>query len=665
MTDVPRIRTRTYAVDLLLGTVALGVLGVVWAHAGVGFGGTGVDELFSRWVNAAVFVAAGLACSLHAGFRRGPIAWLVVGIGLLSFAGGNLVYGFAPDLEAVPVPSISDPLWLGVYPCEYIALLLLTRRRVGRTLLATRLDGLVSGLAIAAVLACVSLPAALAGSSGEPLAARLTNLAYPVADLILLGAVVSAVALSGWRFDRLWVLLAAAILSWEAADLIYLLGVGGTIGNTADALVMTGGIGLAAAARSDRGTTQTITPSERGLYVPIGFGIVALGVLALDPVLHLEIAALALASLSIALVLARMALALRENRGLLRASQMDATTDALTGLSNRRKLQQDLGALVAGDEVERHVLVLLDLNGFKTYNDSYGHGAGDALLARLGTTLDDSFGAAATTYRMGGDEFCVLAPAPEDVDAFTRRCAEALSTHGDGFSITAAHGVVSIPQEATEPSRALAIADARMYRDKNAGRPPAAKQSAGVLIAVIEERAPGLAHHVNAVAALACAIGLELGLDAEELEALACGAALHDIGKMAIPEAILEKPGELSAAEWELIKQHTLIGERILTAAPALHRSAQLVRSSHERVDGCGYPDGLAGDAIPLGSRIILVADAFDAMTSKRAYGPTLSESDALAELRRCAGSQFDPRVVEAATRAVADRSSNATARAA
>ena len=139
-----------------------------------------------------------------------------------------------------------------------------------------------------------------------------------------------------------------------------------------------------------------------------------------------------------------------------------------------------------------------------------------------------------------------------------------------------------------------------------------------------------------------------------ELEALRHAAALHDIGKMAIPDSILEKPGPLSEAEWALIRQHTLIGERILAAAPALERSGRLVRSSHERIDGTGYPDGLAAADIPLGSRIIFVADAFDAMVSSRSYGATLSHADALAELRRCAGTQFDPAVVAAFERVIA-----------
>jgi putative nucleotidyltransferase with HDIG domain len=254
----------------------------------------------------------------------------------------------------------------------------------------------------------------------------------------------------------------------------------------------------------------------------------------------------------------------------------------------------------------------------------------------------------------------VLAPLRESLADFSAHCAAALATHGDGFTITAAHGAVLLPDEGRDADAVLALADARMYGQKNAGRPPAALQSADVLMAVVAERAPALASHVTAVCEHACAVAAELGLTGCELEALRHAASLHDIGKMAIPESILEKREPLSGSEWALIRRHTIIGERILAAAPALERSARLVRSSHERMDGQGYPDALAAADIPLGSRIILVADAFDAMRSERSYGSALSEADALAELRRCAGTQFDPAVVAAFERVVARQLSEA-----
>jgi two-component system, cell cycle response regulator len=633
--------------------MGLAVVAAIWAEALLGLGGLAVTDFFARWMHDAVYVLAALAC-LAGAVANGPrrIAWAALGVGLVCNAIGDTIYSLAPNLDLVPVPSVSDPFWLALYPCVYVALLALTRERAAHTLLATRLDGLVCGLAAASVLACVTMSAAIQGAAGTPFWEEATNLAYPIADLILLGGVVSAVALGGWRVDRMWAVLAGAILAWEIADLIYLSGVDGTIGAIADALVVTGAIGMTSAIGIRRGARARRPPAAgRGLFVPVCFGVVALAVLAIGAPTDVNVVALGLAAAAIGLLLLRMGLALKENQSLLGASRVEATTDALTGLGNRRKLALDLDRVLEECDTSPHALVMLDLNGFKSYNDSYGHGAGDALLVGLGLALDHAVSGWGEAYRMGGDEFCVLAPLPLELDELSAVCAEALYARGDGFEITAAHGAVALPDEGREASSVLVLADTRMYRHKNGGRLPAANQSAGVLMAVLEERAPGLASHVRSVCQLACATAVELGVGDGQLEAIRHAASLHDIGKMAIPESILDKPGALSDAEWALMRRHTEIGERILTAAPALESSARLVRSTHERVDGGGYPDQLAGDDIPLGSRVIFVADAFDAMVSKRPYGPTMSSEEALAELRRCAGVQFDAAVVEAFAR--------------
>jgi two-component system cell cycle response regulator len=640
---------------LFPAVVGAALLAAIWTHALLAFGDAGTADFFARWMHDAVFVVAGLACVAHAAATPGRrLAAGATGAGLLMVAIGDTIYSMAPNLDAVPVPSLSDPFWLALYPCQYLAMLALTRERVGHTLVATRLDGIVSGCAVASLLACFTMSTAIDSTAGAPFAEKLTNLAYPTADLVLLGAIVSAIALAGWRIDRIWLLLGGAILAWEAADLIYLLGGSHQIGDVADALVATGAVGMAAAVViRPRSRRRLSSGSSRGLFVPVAFGVVALGLLAIAVPLHVNGVAIGLAVATLALVLGRMLLALKENQALLGASRVEATTDALTGLSNRRKLKTDLR--LALQDGAPYALVLLDLNGFKSYNDSYGHGAGDALLAQLGEALAEGLRGVGVAYRMGGDEFCVLARDPGDVEALGALSAEALSTRGNGFSITAAYGAVLVPEEAHDDTTALVLADTRMYRQKNSGRLPAAHQSAGVLLAVLQERAPGLASHVRTVTDLACATAVELGMAGDDLDALRHAAALHDIGKMAVPESVLEKPGPLSDAEWDLMRRHTLVGERILAAAPALDRSAQLVRCSHERVDGGGYPDGLRGEAIPLGSRVILVADAFDAMTSERSYGRVLSSDEALAELRRCSGSQFDAAVVAAFDRVLVD----------
>jgi two-component system, cell cycle response regulator len=176
----------------------------------------------------------------------------------------------------------------------------------------------------------------------------------------------------------------------------------------------------------------------------------------------------------------------------------------------------------------------------------------------------------------------------------------------------------------------------------------AARQSRDVLLRAMAERDPALHAHTLDVAGLAHRVARALGMERETCDQVARAAELHDVGKVAIPDLILRKPGPLDAAEETLMRRHAEIGEAIVASAPALKTAAALVRASHERWDGRGYPDGLAGEAIPLGARIVAVCDAYSAMRQARCYGPVLSDAEARAELRRCAGTQFDPDVVEA-----------------
>ena len=344
---------------------------------------------------------------------------------------------------------------------------------------------------------------------------------------------------------------------------------------------------------------------------------------------------------------------------MLKTTRAEALTDALTGLRNRRALMRDLDErLEAGTP---SVLALFDLDGFKAYNDAFGHPAGDALLARLGGKLAVFAEGNGGAYRMGGDEFCVLLDADE-TDLQVRAAAATLADSGDGFAVGASYGSVALPAETTDAGEALRLVDQRMYARKNSGRTSARRQSTDVLLRALSERDPDLGDHLSGVAALAEAVAERLGLSEDAVEQVRHAAALHDVGKMAIPDAILSKPGPLDDAEWAFIRRHTLIGERIVAAAPALKHVALLVRASHERWDGAGYPDALAGDDIPLGARIVSVCDSFDAMTGDRPYRAGMDVDAALAELERCAGTQFDPDVVRAFADAWAARDADVLA---
>ncbi len=332
------------------------------------------------------------------------------------------------------------------------------------------------------------------------------------------------------------------------------------------------------------------------------------------------------------------------------ALRQAALTDPLTRLGNRRQLSEDLarqlGATTAATPM---LLMLFDLDGFKIYNDMFGHPAGDALLALIGTRLAAAVAPRGSAYRLGGDEFCVLMPAdPDELPEAVAAAIDAFEERGETFRITTSCGTALVPHEATTADYALQLADKRMYGRKHRRRSGAREQAHDVLANIIKTRQPELSAHAAGVTALADPIGRRLGLDAEQLDELVRAAGLHDVGNVAIPEAILAKPGPLDADEWTLIRQHTVLGERILSAAPALRPVATIVRATHERWDGAGYPDGLRGEDIPLAARIIAVCEAYQAMITGYGDRPARSPEQARDELSRESGRQFDPAAVRA-----------------
>ena len=643
-----------------LAPVALLVwLLVVAVHLTVGIGARGLaDPGWKVAYNGLIFASA-VVCLI--GAPRGERhVWSLIAAALVAWAVGNTYWTFfLVDLDSPPYPSVSDVFWLAFYPPVYLALALLLRRRVRAYRASLALDGAIGALAVGAVATALVFGKVAETDAGSPLG-NLTNLAYPLADMLLVAMVAGALALTGWRADRAWAYLAVGFVVFGASDSLYLFQVaeGSYHEGTLVDLGWPAAAVLLAFAASQRRTNRVAERRSGWLLLglPALFAAVGLSVLVFDHFERITVLALGLASLCVLAVIGRMALTYGENLAILRARTVEAETDPLTGLGNRRRLALDIETDQSA-EPSRRVLALFDLNGFKHYNDTFGHPAGDALLARLGRSLQSFTALRGQVYRMGGDEFCALLDrGPEPVDVLVRAAATALAAEGDGFSITASYGWVELPEEATDAAEAMRLADQRMYANKNSHRATAEQQSSGVLLTALVERNPDLGDHVNGVAELAEAVARSLGLTETEVEQVRIAAALHDVGKMAIPDAILSKPGQLDNEEWAFVRRHTLIGETIMHAAPALRGPARLVRSSHERFDGSGYPDGLAGGEIPLGSRIIFVCDAFDAMLSARPYSPPLPLEHALGELRRNAGTQFDPLVVGAFSLVVDER---------
>jgi two-component system, cell cycle response regulator len=628
---------------LLVGVLALHYAGVLWpAWPPI------LDHIYE-----AIEVLAAICCLWRAAtHKRERGAWLAIGLGLVSFCTAELYYTIVLQPKGednIPYPSLADALYLGLYPFCFVGLLLLARARAGRLPWMLWVDGLIVAFGFAAVASALVYGKVLDGTGGDPLTVA-TNLAYPMSDVLLLGLVAGLLGVFGIRGWRSWSAVICGFALLGVADTIYLWRVAeGTyaIGGVLDAAWPAGMVLVGAAAWQQPGRLDARAVADRSfLPVPLVAGLSATALLLLDHYHRLDQSAVWAAGACILAVVVRLGGTFREYGRMLRASRREAASDALTGLGNRRSLIAELERRLGDADPEPAVLALFDLDGFKAYNDAFGHPAGDLLLQRLGSALADVRGREAA-FRMGGDEFCILLPAEGSAD-LVGRARQALSESGEGFEVSASAGTVDLPGEARTVSAALSIADRRMYAHKRGNRTSASNQSKDVLLRAVHERSPNLGVHGGEVAELAGRTALRLGLDVDMVRAVRQGAELHDIGKLAVPDAILNKPGPLDEDEWAFMRRHTVVGERILAAAPALLDVAKLVRSSHERYDGAGYPDGLAGEAIPLGSRVIAVCDAWDAMVSDRPYRRAMSREDALAELERCAGTQFDPAVVAA-----------------
>jgi two-component system cell cycle response regulator len=643
------------------GAVLLVLLLAFALRAATGLGGDTGETAFGDWVYDALMLGAAGSCLLRARLIESErAAWALLGLALAVWTAGEIYYeAVLASRASVPMPSPADVGYLLFYPIAYAGLFVLLRRRLDSFSTARWLDGIIVAAAAAALAAAFALGPIVDAStrSGDTLAVA-TNLAYPVGDVALLALVATAAALDGWRLSARWLVLGAGLVVLGVSDGTYLLqAADGTYveGGLLDAAWPLGALLIATAAwiaPPRQGPVATAGGGGlRQILIPAGGALIAIGLEAAERFTSIAPAAAVLSLFTLLAVVLRMALAFRENQASLDISTHEALTDPLTGLGNRRRLMAELDEAAARRRRSGEVslMVVFDLDGFKAYNDAYGHPAGDALLRRLGERLAAFIDGRGGAYRLGGDEFCVLVEcSAAQVDGLVAGAAASLGERGDGFVVTAAQGSVLIPSEAHTREAALQLADRRMYANKSRERASAGAQSRDVLLTALRESEPGLHRHLCGVADLAVAVADELGVDAEERDEIFRAAELHDVGKMAIPDAILTKSGPLEPAEWEFIHEHTLVGERIIAAAPALVPIARLVRSSHERWDGAGYPDGLAGESIPLGSRIIFACDGYDAMTSERPYSVAMRSARALEEVDGGAGSQFDPRVAAA-----------------
>jgi aminomethyltransferase len=571
--------------------------------------GLDAGPLTSRGAHDVLLLLASGLC-IAAGLRRHRrerLAWVLIGCGLLAWSLGEVYYtAVLWDAAEIPIPSPADIGYLLLPPLALAGILLLLRARTREVPRTLWVDGLIAALAVASLSAAIVLEPVLENVEGRGLEVA-TSLAYPIGDLILLGLIVGALAGTGWSMDRTWLLLAVGVSTFWLADSLYLLKtIDGTFvsGGVVDTGWWAGLLLIAAAAwqRPPVRVRRAEGESMRLIAVPLGFGLAGLGLLVYGSIAELNLVAIALAAASLLAVMVRLSLTFRDNVAMLRSSRDEALTDSLTDLGNRRALARDLEDLLPGESGavdEPLVLALYDLDGFKHYNDTFGHPAGDALLARLGHNLSAAWGPRA---RLPHGRRRVL----RALRAGRRRPVGARRV-GRRRPLRERRGL---------HDRLLLRLDPASRGGRGAGGGPAHRRSAHVRA---EERRPHVrgtpeqgraaarsrraqphaGGHLSGVAELAERTARRLGLPTAEVERIRHAAELHDVGKVAIPDDILSKTTPLDAAEWAFIHRHPLIGERIVASAPSLARVATLVRSTHERWDGTGYPDAPRGRRDP------------------------------------------------------------------
>jgi two-component system cell cycle response regulator len=363
--------------------------------------------------------------------------------------------------------------------------------------------------------------------------------------------------------------------------------------------------------------------------------------------------------------------------------QQQAITDPLTGLPNHRMLVEKLDAelrRVQAQSVPCSV-IFLDIDHFKTINDRYGHLLGDMILSQFGRLIKSNVRASDIVGRWGGEEFVAILPGvyPDEAQTVAERLRQAVEqgVFANGrLRLTCSLGVATYPYDALECGKLIQRADRAMYAAKRLGRNQVRMASdpqvraideqgeipehleegeipeiVEALLKILERRDSTTCQHMRRVAALSMKLALALGLNQTEAHIINMGGLLHDLGKIALADSVLLKTGGLDEDEFEQVHQHPIVGARILAPLPMLQPVAAIVRAHHEWLDGSGYPDQLAGEAIPLGARIVAVTDTYDVITNNRVYRQARSTAEAVRELQRGAGSHFDPPIVEAFVR--------------
>ncbi len=463
-----RLLRASLAILLLGGTL------LVALHYWLGIGDS-LNFAIGSVVYDAVVLGAGVACLVRASaFGSERRAWVLIGIAILTWGTAEVYWAIFIEGNAnAPYPSPADVGYLLFYPLAYTGLALLVRARAHEMNWRLWMDGAIAALGTAALGAAFVFDFVASKTEGTPLQVA-TTLAYPLGDIAMVAMVVGVVALTGWRPGRTWSLLLAGLSALVIADIAYTLQSTGEAipdGNWIDPIYLIAAVCLGAAVWQPAAAAEITAPESdrrREMIVPPVFAGVMIGLFAMQYFSATSGLSTVLWAATMTAVIVRLAMSDRENKALLE----QVRTDPLTGLANQGRMQVDLPTKVCRADEEHPVMLLLfDLNGFKHYNDTFGHPAGDEMLRRLGGALRDAVGEDGTAYRIGGDEFCVLLTcAPDRFEAVSRAATSALTAMGPGFDVSSAWGAVEVPGEEKEPSAALQLADVRMYAQKESRR---------------------------------------------------------------------------------------------------------------------------------------------------------------------------------------------------
>jgi two-component system, cell cycle response regulator len=463
-----------HALRRALTILLLGGTAIVALHDWAGFG-SGLHSEIGGALYDAVILGAGLACLIRASdYKREHTAWVLIGLAILCWGAAEIYWtAFIENNPSAPYPSPADVGYLAFYPLAYAGLAMLVRARAHEINWRLWMDGAIAALGTAALGTAFVFDFVAEKATGTPIEVA-TTLAYPLGDIGMVALVIGVVALTGWRPGRTWSLLLAGLSALVIADVAYTLQTTDATlpgGNWIDPIYLIAAVCLGAAVWQPTEAAEITSPKGSGrreIVVPAVFAAVMIGLFAMQYFSATSSLSTVLWAATMTAVIVRLAMSDRENRRLLE----EVRTDPLTSLGNRGRMQVDLASVFERADPEHPaMLYLFDLNGFKRYNDTLGHPAGDELLARLGRSLRDAVGSDGVAYRIGGDEFCLLLSCPrERFDTVARRAAQALTASEKGVEVAASWGAAEIPREADNQSDAMQLADVRMYAQKESRR---------------------------------------------------------------------------------------------------------------------------------------------------------------------------------------------------